>query len=185
MASRINELRAKFQEMQHFFALIETQAINYNDINLDVLWYFSKDLNIPGVYIITNKPFKTVKQNILKSNLNPKKMIFIDVVSEINKGVVTQQENCYFLDTPKNLILLGTAIDTALNAITYKEKFILFDSLTTLLIYNHPNELVKFFHLLGLKIRDYNIYGVILSVEKKDEVIKERISQFCDIVMSF
>ena len=185
MASRITEIRAKFQGMKNFLALVETESVNYSDINVDVLWYFSNDLNIPGVYVITNKPFKTVKEQMIKADLNPNKMIFIDIVSALMKGNLKHQENCFFIDTPKNLTQLGTAIDTALNAINYPEKFICFDSLTTLLIYNHPDELIKFFHLLGLKIRNYNINGVILSVEKKDSVITERISQFCDVVLRF
>jgi len=185
MASKINELRTKFQEMKNFLALVETDSGNYTDISIDVLWYFSNDLNIPGIYVITNKPYKTVKQQMEKSGLNPNKMIFIDIVTKMAKGDTEPKSNCFFVESPKNLVELGTAIDMALNAIKYEDKFVFFDSLTTLLIYNHPDELVKFFHLLGLKIRNYNINGVILSIEKKDNIITERISQFCDIVLNF
>jgi hypothetical protein len=185
MTSRIDEFRTKFQNQKNFLALVETDSHNYSDINIDVLWYFSKDLNIPGVYVVTNKPYKTIKEQMIAAGLNPYKMIFIDIVSAMGKLNLTQEENCFFIDTPKNLVQLGAAIDMALNAIDYKEKYLFFDSLTTLLIYNHADELVKFFHLLGLKIRNFNIYGIILSIEKKDDSIKERISQFCDIVLSF
>ena len=182
MSSKINELRSKFQDMKNFMALVASDSSDFTDVSIDVLWYFTKDLNIPGVYVITNKPYKTVKLCLEKANINPHKMIFIDIVTKLTQGN-PEHKDCIYVDTPKNLVELGAAIDMALNAIRYKEKFVFFDSLTTLLIYNHPDELVKFFHLLGLKIRNYNINGVILSIEKKDNIITERISQFCDVVM--
>ena len=77
-------------------------------------------------------------------------------------------------------------MDQAVRALPGKDKFLFFDSLNTLLIYNEIQTVIKFIHFLASKMRVWKVKGIIISLEKKaDEELINELSQFCDIKIDF
>ena len=73
-------------------------------------------------------------------------------------------------------------MDQAVRAIPGEKKFLFFDSLSTLLIYNKPITVAKFIHFLSGKMRMWRVKGIIISLEKEsDKELLSELSQFCDI----
>ena len=61
------------------------------------------------------------------------------------------------------------------------KKFILVDTISTLLIYNSGQTVIKFSHFLTGRIRDWKAEGALITVKKEmDEKLTSQLTQFCD-----
>lgn len=135
----------------------------------------------PGVYVTVNKPFAALKDGFAKNGINPRAMFFIDMVA---RPFETKTEtNCLYIG-PDDLTGVSIAIDHAISAIQGK-KFVVFDTVNTLLNYNNEFVVIRFIHSLTGKMRRWNAKGILLSVGM-DAKITAQLSQFCDkcIVMN-
>ncbi len=113
-------------------------------------------------------------------------VIFIDAVSKTAGGEIKKTKACLFIGSPENLSDISMAMDQAVRAVPSKEKFLFFDSLNTLLIYNDPTTVAKFIHFLSSKMRAWQVKGIIVSLEKQsDKELINELSQFCDIKLEF
>ena len=87
--------------------------------------------------------------------------------------------NCLYLGDPHDLTSVSIAIDQAIGSMK-GEKFIVFDSVNTLLNYNNESVVIRFMHSMTAKMRSENARAVILSVDGMNEKISSQLSQFCD-----
>jgi hypothetical protein len=80
---------------------------------------------------------------------------------------------------PKSLTELSLAVNVLTNSGKYD--FLVFDSLTSLLIYNNPNIVEKFCLYLANKTRNLNIRAIFLAInEEKSEKLGAVLSQSID-----
>ena len=136
----------------------------------------------PGVYVTLNKPFSTMEDLFKKNSVNTDMIIFIDAVTRTTGGSTEKTNKCLFIGSPENLSDVSLAMDQAVRAIPGEKKFLFFDSLSTLLIYNKPITVAKFIHFLSGKMRMWRVKGIIISLEKEsDKELLSELSQFCDI----
>lgn len=107
-------------------------------------------------YICMSRPYKDVIEDLEKRGFDTKKFFFIDVLSS-HYGKPTPKKNCIFIDEPSDLGSIREAIKKTMNI----EKFsaIIFDTISTLLVYQETSSIVKFAH-------------EILSDEKQENVKK-------------
>ena len=86
-----------------------------------------------------------------------------------------------FTGSPEKLSDISVAMDQAVKALPTKEKFIFFDSVNTLQIFNKPGTVARFFYFLASKIRGWRVKGIIISIEKgSNESLINELAQFCD-----
>ena len=167
-------------ETEPGISLVLTNAKKYNEANIALTEYMVNTKGIPGVYVTLNKPYRTMKKN-LEGKVDLRMLIFIDAITKSTGGKITKDDECLYLDTMQNLTDLGVAIDQAIRAIPNEEKFLLFDSLSTLLIYSQVGSVAKFIHFLTGKIRALGVNGVLLSlVHGEDDELLSQLSMFCD-----
>ena len=167
-------------ETEPGISLVLTNAKKYNEANIALTKYMVNTKGIPGVYVTLNKPYRTMKKN-LEGKVDLRMLIFIDAITKSTGGKITKDDECLYLDTMQNLTDLGVAIDQAIRAIPNEEKFLLFDSLSTLLIYSQVGSVAKFIHFLTGKIRALGVNGVLLSlVHGEDDELLSQLSMFCD-----
>jgi len=161
-------------------SLVLTTAKQYNETNLALTEYMINTKGIPGVYVTLNKPYRTMKK-LLEDKVDLRMLIFIDAITKSTGGKMEKTDDCLYLDTMQNLTDLGVAIDQAIRAIPSMDKFLLFDSLSTLLIYGQAGSVSKFIHFLTGKMRAFNVNGVLLSlVRGEDDEFLSQLSMFCD-----
>ena len=77
-----------------------------------------------------------------------------------------EAKNCRFINNPSNLTDLGIAITEVLNTCSQEKPCILFDSVSTMLIYIPSTNISKFIHFVTSKLRLLDSPGVFLAVEK-------------------
>lgn len=166
--------------------LATVSAKNYQKTNISLVNYLTKDLNIPGVYVSLNKPCSALKNIFAKSNIDTRTILFIDSITKTVGGNIKKTKECLFIGTPENLSDLSLAMDQAVTSLPGKEKFLFFDSLNTLLIYNDVKTVARFIHFLAGKMRVWKVWGIIISLQKKgNEDLINELSQFCDINLRF
>lgn len=172
-----NELK---DQTEPGISLVLTSAKKYNEANIALTEYLVNVKNIPGVYVTLNKPYRTMKKS-LEGKVDLRMLIFIDAITKSTGGKMESKDECLYLDSMQNLTDLGVAIDQAIRAIPSDEKFILFDSLSTLLIYSQSGSVSKFIHFLTGKIRALNVNGVLLSlIHGEEDEFLSQLSMFCD-----
>jgi len=158
-----------------------TSAKDYNETNIDLIKYLIYTKNEPGVYLTFNKPYNTMKHIIEKENIDSRMIIFIDAITLPSGGKATNSERCLYLDDLRNLSDLAVVIDEAIESIPLEKKFLLLDSLSTLLLYNNTGSVAKFIHFLTGKLRIWNLDAIFLSLElESDAEFLDQLSLFCD-----
>jgi KaiC/GvpD/RAD55 family RecA-like ATPase len=159
-------------------ALID--PIKYQDAVLELLRYFTA--KVPrGVYVSLNKPFAVLTKSFEKAGIPSSSLFFVDGITNVPS---IQEENDHAcLGSGVGLSNLCIGISKAINGIT-GEKFLVLDSLSTLLIYNDSKSVAKFAHLLTEKMRRWNTSGSLLTVEMNAERdVVSQLAPFCDKVV--
>jgi KaiC/GvpD/RAD55 family RecA-like ATPase len=174
------ELKETFKKetksLKDYILLITVDAKGYQKTTVDVVKFLIEQ-NIPGVYVALNKPYEIVQRNLANNGVDARLVIFIDAASKTEAKKVG---NCLYIGSPEKLSDLSVAMDQAVKALA-GDKFLIFDSLNTLAIFNKPATMARFVHFLTGKIREWKIKGIIITLEKETEpALLDELTQFCD-----
>ena len=166
------------KKLNDFMILISVSAKSYQDTITGILKSLIKDQHIPGVYVTLNKPYEIIQRNLSDNDIDPKLVIFIDATSKSESKKV---ENCLSIGSPEKLSDISVAMDQAIKALPTSEKFLIFDSINTLSIFNKPATVARFIHFLSGKIREWKIKGIIITLGKETEQsLLDELTQFSD-----
>lgn len=181
-----SSIQKRFNRKGEYVALVLVKPANYQQVSIELVKYLTKDRRMPGVYISVNKPFSILHDRFRNAGIKDELIIFIDAVTNQEDATKKESEHCFYLDSPENLSDISIAISQAVEAIEHKEKFIFLDSLSTLLVYNDAETIVKFIHFLISKMRVWKVNGIILSLKKRGEAsLIAELGQFCDMTIEF
>jgi archaellum biogenesis ATPase FlaH len=182
------EIEKKLNELPtEFIALIVSTSDIYSiaqDIALRVL---VKNKNMSGTYVTFNRPYSTLKKAVEDQGLNLSKMFFIDLITESAGGKAEKStgDRCFYVSSPKNLTELSILIEQAMLRLPKEKRFVFIDSISTMLIYNDADTVLRFIHSLTGKMRLLGITGIIFLLEKEsDEKFLAQVAQFCDRVIN-
>ncbi|MDY6774076.1 MAG: hypothetical protein SVS85_02650 [Candidatus Nanohaloarchaea archaeon] len=165
-------------------ALLVSEADEYVDTNTEVLNHLITEDGLPGVYVTVNKPYDTVKDILEERGVPTDRLFFVDAITRETGSEPTDAEDAVFIETPENLTDLSIAVRESVESMETEHEFLFLDSLSTLLIYNEMDSVSMFAHFLTNKIRDWNVAGVMMSVEEEvDDRLIGRMSEFCDDVV--
>lgn len=130
-------------------------------------------------YVSLNKIVVALSRSLDSSGADSKKFFFIDGVTKSANPDAPECPNCVFVSSASALTDLSIAIDDVIK----KENAdaLLFDSLSTLLIYNKDEVVTKFIHNLTNKLQTNGITTIFAALEGDmgSELIKE-IGMFVD-----
>ena len=129
-----------------------------------------------GIYISFNKSLPEIKLILGKAKAEPERFFIIDAVSKSARG---DERNNYCLDGPESLTQLSIILTQLMK--TKKYDCILFDNLSSFLIYQDLEIVKRFIHYLIGKLQYYEMRGVFLSLnDKRSKELLEVISPFFD-----
>ena len=173
----------KLKNLKEYVALAIVDADKYQKANLSLMKELIKG-GVPGVYVTLNLPCANVKTFFQREKMDLTKVIFIDAVTKTAGGKIERTDDCLFIGSPKNLSDISIAMDQAIMAIPTKDKFLFFDSLSTLLLYNNIDVVAKFIHFLSTKMRVWKVKGVIISLRRtQDKDLISELQGFCDVTL--
>jgi len=137
------------------------------------------------VVITTNRPSGILKKIYAAEGIELSKVFFIDAITKYAIGRVPEGEpDTVFVNSPSNLTDLGIAITSALNATSGNKPCLLFDSISTMLIYIPSVNISKFIHFVTSKLRLLDAPGIFLAVEKGiDPLLLTQLTTYVDDVI--
>ncbi len=162
--------------------LVLSKADRYSNNVLKLLEYFINDKNEPGVYVTLSKPYVAMKK-FLENRVDLRMLIFIDAFAMGASKKPEKIDGVLFLHNAEDLTGMSLALDQAVKSIPGKQKFVFFDSLSTLLIYNKSESVARFIHFLTCKIRIWEIDAVFISLEEEEAQVINKLKMYCDDVI--
>ncbi|MBU1120450.1 MAG: hypothetical protein ABIE23_06255 [archaeon] len=164
----------------HFTTLLLVEPTSYSKINIELIRIFCKE-HVQGIYVTLNRSFLFLNELFQSEGINIDNMKFIDAITKVTGRKEVKAENLVYVESPNNLVELSVEIDEAIKSVKEKPAFLIFDSISTLLIYNEIGSCEKFIHLVIGKLQESKLKGIFLMV-KSDEMkgIINTLSQFCD-----
>ncbi|MBT4165986.1 hypothetical protein HOE04_03035 [archaeon] len=141
--------------------LLIMSSVEYNDVLVDVVKQLSGNI----CYVTTNKTFDSLKEVFEKSKVDVKNVVFIDAISKTMKKVPDQGESVYYVSSPGALTELSLVIGKFLR---HEFDYLIFDSITNLLVYQKPQMAAKFMSSLINKIKKTKTKTVFYGIEGGD-----------------
>jgi len=149
--------------------LLAMKSNEYDKVVSDVI----KQLSGKKVcYITLNKTFDFFKDLFEERKIDLGEIIFLDAISELIKETFGQTRGCYFTSPPDSLRALSKLVD---KFVRHKFEYLIFDSLTSLLIYHEKAEVTKFVSELINKVKESKMKTIfyVLDVEEQEDLIRE------------
>lgn len=156
--------------------------VTFSKAIIEITSQLSNVCNIIG-YISLNKPYYHLIKSFEDNKIDINKLFFIDAVTKPSKSDIKRLKNCIFINSISSLTKMSIDITNALKS----EKFgcLLFDSLSTMLIYHDVNTVTKFVHNLIVTARSFKCTTVFtcLKGDEKSSLIKD-IGMFVDNIIN-
>lgn len=169
----------EIKSLKDYILIVTVDAKNYQKTAIDVVKFLVNEQNVPGVYVTLNKPYDIMQRTLANNNIDTRMVIFIDAATRTEPRRV---ENCLYIGSAEKLSDMSVAMDQAIKALPTNEKFLIFDSLNTLSIFNKPATVARFIHFLANKMREWKIKGIIITLEKETEQsLLDELTQFSDL----
>jgi KaiC/GvpD/RAD55 family RecA-like ATPase len=139
-------------------SLLIMSSVEYNDVLVDVVRQLSGNI----CYVTTNKTFDSLKEVFEKSKVDIKNIVFIDAISKTMKKVPDQAESVYYVSSPGALTELSLVLGKFLR---HEFDYLVFDSITNLLVYQKSQMASKFMTSLINKIKKTKTKAVFYGIK--------------------
>ncbi len=180
MPSARDSFKKAVDRLNDYIVLVTVDAKKYQDANIQILKFLVSEKKVPGVYVALNKPYNIMQRLMEQNKIDSRLVIFIDAVASTDGGS-KKIDNCLLIGSPEKLSDISVAIEQAVNSLPKEKRFLFFDSLNTLAVFNGPATVARFVHFLTVKMREWKIGGVIISLQKDvDEKLLDGLTQLCD-----
>lgn len=168
---------------KRIFLVLATPG-NIRQRNIDLIKEISA-LDYHTVVITTNFPYSILAKLYGEQGIDMTRVSFIDAVTRNSIGSAENIPGVVrFINNPANLTDMGIAVTEALKDHSGKKVCILYDSISTMLIYLSSPNISKFIHFVTNKLRLMDISGVFLAVEKGlDPMLMTQLTTFVDTVI--
>jgi hypothetical protein len=160
--------------------LISMESQQHTEAVSSVLKVFVNDMKMGGIYVSVSKPYEQITKAMELAKVRSSNLFFIDCISHMAGKLPEKAENAVFIENPSSLEEISLYIDKLMVRIP-EPKFILLDSLSSLLIYNNERSVEEFTHLVINKMRLENVGGIIVSIKQKEaEALTNTLIPMCD-----
>ena len=140
------------------------------------------DLDLRICYVSLNRPHNTLMSSFKKEGISIDKMFVVDAITR-TAMVPPECSSCDYVSSPGALTELSVAISKVMDR---KEGFgyIIFDSLSTLLVYESDTTIAKFVHFLMAKVRVAGCNAIFTVLKQDaDSILVKDINMFADKVI--
>lgn len=152
--------------------------------NIEIIREIST-LGYHTVVITTNFPYSVLIKLYAQRGVSLDNVSFIDAVTRNSVGSAENIPGIVrYINNPANLTDMGIAVTEVLKEHSGRNVCILYDSVSTLLIYLSSANISKFIHFVTNKLRLTDVSGIFLAVEKGlDPMLMTQLTTFVDKVI--
>ncbi|MBU0535614.1 MAG: DUF835 domain-containing protein [Nanoarchaeota archaeon] len=160
-------------------ALMLIPGLEYNDVIIKTL----KQLSGKSVcYITLNKTFDALKELFKKNHIDTDNVVFVDAISKTIKKAPAQTDQCYFVSSPSALTELSLVISKFLK---HNFEYIIFDSITNLMIYENKDSVAKFISHLVNKTEASKTRAIFYALKTGEhQTLIDQVGMFVDKVIN-
>lgn len=182
MSELDKEISQQFKSIKkNEVTLLSTDINNYFKTILGTVKYLANDRNMGGVYISATRPSKAIISRLENEKINTGDIFFVDSVSYMSEGPPAPMDNVIFIESPTMLEIIITKTDALLKRIKSADKFVFFDSINALSIYNSEKILSEFLHVLINSLGGKSALSVLVSVRgQTPKDIESMVRMICD-----
>lgn len=163
-------------------ALVEAAAENILKVSIDII----KSLTGKGdncIILSTNRPYSNLLGLYEENNIDAGKVFILDCICKSQGAETEKVSNVAFINSITDLTSISIAINECADKIK-GNKFILIDTVTTMLMHNNQNTFIIFMHALLTKMRIKGIGGILIYLEEDtNKEVRAEITQLCDRVI--
>jgi len=139
---------------------------NYSDLICSLFEYMDSKPNSIWVYLTITKPFESIFEDY-SGLINNKNIKFIDCISHA-AGITKENPNCTYIESPSQLESILLELMNSYKNIDDKiNKYLIIDSLSSLVIYNDIPLVTEFFTHLINRTRISEITTISLTIEEE------------------
>ena len=172
---KILNVLSKTEKTKKVYVFISSSN-DYKGVNKEILTYFNVKKKYPGIYVSLNKDYEELVSDLEDMKINTKNIFFI-ICSKDNKKI--EKDNCIYIQGPESLTELSLVMTNTTNMGGFK--YLFFDSLSTLLIYNDLKTSQKFSTYIINKLKEKEILGLLTSLNDQDaKKLTSAIIPLCD-----
>lgn len=117
-------------------------------------------------WVSINNPYEYLVESLKAKKIDPNKFFFIDCISAVARLKMPPAKNYTLVSSPAALTEIDVAISKCYQ--TFKPEFILFDSLSTLLIYLPNATITRFVQRMINKVKGGGSIGIFLCTPESD-----------------
>ena len=170
-------------EKKQIFLILAAPA-NIRERNIELI----KEISANGYHTIVvtvNFPYNILSKLYAENGVELATVSFVDAVTRNSIGNAENIPGIVrFVNNPANLTDLGIAVTEVLKDHAGKKVCILYDSVSTMLIYLPSQSISKFIHFVTNKLRLMDLSGIFLAVEKGlDPMLVSQLTTFVDTVI--
>ena len=133
-------------------------------------------------YITLNLPYNSLVRNLTSRGIDVSSFYFIDAITQTAEMAV-KSDSVEYVSSPGALTELSLSISNLLE--TRKFDYLVFDSLSTLLVYESPLIVTKFIHSLMAKIRVVGCKSIFTCLRQdSDSMLLKDINMFADKILN-
>ncbi len=156
------------------------ENISYHAATRTELLRYFKSKDYAGIYVTLNTPITNLITLFEKASLNIENIYFIDGITKLTDSKVVESEHCQYVESPRDIVDLSFLIDETMRKIQHPKKFVIIDSISTLMVYNSTQAIKQFAHSITGKIKSKNASGIIFASDDTDSDALTSIAHFCD-----
>jgi len=178
-----NRIKKEFETLSsNFVVLLDTHAENYFDAVMESVRVIMEKGG-KGVYVTVSRPYRYILKEMQKRNINTENILFLDCISCM--AGEHGDETCTYVENPAALEEISMHITSLIDRVDSDKKFLIMDSISTLLIYNTLNSVKEFSMFLINKMRLDEVDGVLVIIEKEaPEDLKQILIAMSDKLIS-
>jgi len=170
------DIKKELDENQTVLLLMP--SAEYNDVLVETMKKISGG---SIVYVTLNKTNDSLEEMLKKKRINVKDTVFIDAISKTIKKTPDQAERTYFCSSPGALTEISLAVSKFLK---HDFDYLIFDSLTSLLVYQKKAPVGKFVSSLINKIKQSKTKAIFYALSVKEQsALIEQAGSFVDKVI--
>lgn len=163
---------------EHQTMLLIIPSTEYNDLLLNI----ARQLNDKKLcYVTLNKTAGALIELFKKNNVNNDNIIFIDTITKTIKSNPEPIKGCHFIASPGAFTEISLKVSEILKQ---GVDYLIFDSLTNLLVYEKKAPIAKFVSNLINKIKQTNTKAAFYTLNlQEQEVLIQESGMFVDKVL--
>jgi len=164
--------------------LVKVPSKKLIETNVQILKHYVRDKKYSAVYVTVNKPFSELIEKFKEEKIDTDKIFVIDAVTPrkfINGN--SRAENAVFIGSPRELTNISITTTSKIKELK-TAKVLIFDSVSTLLVYNEFDSVKDFVRFISNKMKELNVtFAMICIKESVDEKFISQLSSFVDEII--